>query len=67
MCPGINPGFVKVSLYSLSQGTHGVPKTRYKCPFYTDLKTNHATELASEASHEGRGDFLLPTDRKSVV
>ena len=36
-----------------------------KCPFYKDSKTNHTIELASEASHEGRGDFLLPATVKA--
>ena len=43
MCPGINPGFVKVSLYSLSQGTHGVPKTQ---------KLIIQPSLASEATRD---------------
>ena len=36
-----------------------------KCPFYKDSKTNHTIEVASEASHEGRGDFLLPATVKA--
>ena len=52
-------GFIKVSLYSLSQGTCGVPKKQICVLFIRRQKL--IIKRSKEASHARRLDFLLPT------